>query len=87
MLLQRCNMTKAISGAVRVAIGRLVMTSQSMAPHIIPIMELGTDVYFTNSMNHWPRSHRDEKVSIETAREQSVIVTSQLLMYRWFHNR
>ena len=41
--------------------------------------KLGTDVSFTNSLNHWPQHHCAKKASIATTREQSVIVTSQLL--------
>ena len=47
MLAHRCNIIKAISGVVRVALGQLIVTSQSTAPHIISIMKLeklGTDV-------------------------------------------
>ena len=42
------------------------------------VEKLGTDLSFTDSLNHRP--HRcAKKASIATAREQSVIVTSQLL--------
>ena len=40
--------------------------------------KLDADVYFTNSLNHWPQRHCDNKTYIETPREQSVVVTSQL---------
>ena len=43
------------------------------------VEKLGTDVSFTNSLNHCPQHHCARKVSIATMREQSVIVTSQLL--------
>ena len=40
--------------------------------------KLGTDVYFTNYLNHSPQRYYDKKASIETTREQLAIVTSQL---------
>ena len=81
----RCNMVKAIIRVVRVVFGQLIMTllaKQSKTPHIFFAMKLeklGTNVYFTNSVNHQPQHHCDKKASIETTREQPVIVTSLLL--------
>ena len=53
-----------------------------MASQIFSIMLknlIGTYVSFTNSLNHCPQRHCVKKASIPTTREQSVIVTSQLL--------
>ena len=41
------------------------------------LWKLGTDVYFTNALNHWPQRRCDKRASIETPQEQLVIVTSQ----------
>ena len=56
-------MMKAIY--LRVAIGQLIKTllaKQFIALHIFAIMKLekiDTDVYFTNSFNHWPERRCD----------------------------
>ena len=82
MLSRHCNMIKAFIHVVRVAIRQLIMTSlakQFTDPQILSIIKpekIGTDMYFTNSLNHRPRRHCDKKASIETPREKSVIVTS-----------
>ena len=83
MLPRRCNMIKANIRAELVALGQLSMTSfalgqvimtslakQFMAPQILSIMKLktlGTDVYFTNSLNHGPQHHCDKKATITPA--------------------
>ena len=66
--------------AIRVASGQFIMTSLAKhftAPQILK--KLDTDVSFTNSLNHCPKHHCAKKASIETTREQLVIVMSQLL--------
>ena len=40
------------------------------------VEKLGTDVSFTNFLNHYPQHHCAKKASIATMREKSVIVTS-----------
>ena len=50
-------------------------TKQFADTQILSMMKLERQIPFTN---HWPKSHCDNKASIETPREQSVIVTSQL---------
>ena len=78
------NMIEAFFHVVCVALRQSIMTSlgkQFTNSQILSIMKrekLGTNVYFTNSLNHWPQRHCDKKASIETTREQSIIVTSQL---------
>ena len=84
----RCNMIKAIICAMHVALGQLIMTSFAklfMAPQIPSVMKLeklkfGTDMPFTNSLNHWPHCHCAKKASIETTWEQGAILMSQLLV-------
>ena len=79
-----CNMIKAFIHVLPVALLQLIMTSlakQFTNPQILSTMKLeklGTDMYFTNSLNHWLQRHCDKKASIKTLWEQSVIVTSQL---------
>ena len=79
------DQSKVIIHAVCVARGQLIMTWQAKqftVPQILSLMNpetLGTDVSFTNSLTYWPQRNCDKKASIETAWEQSVIVTSQLL--------
>ena len=81
MLSHQYNTIKALIH-VCVAFCQLIMVSfakQSKDPQILSVMKLerlGTDVCFTNSLNHWHPRHCDKKASIETQWEQSVIVTS-----------
>ena len=61
----------------KIALVKLFTTPQILS--MMTIEKLGTDVHLTNSLTPWPQRHCDKKASIETAREQSVIVMSQLL--------
>ena len=86
MLSRRCNMIQAIICAMCVALGQLIMTSLAKNSHSSAdsfyhenLEKLDTDVYFTNSLNHWPHRHCEKKTSIKHTREQSVTMTSQLL--------
>ena len=59
---------------LRVALGQFIITSlakQFIALHIFAIMKLtkiGTDVYFTNSSNHWPERHCDRNQRVHRNR-------------------
>ena len=97
MLSHHCNMIKALI-YVCVALRQWIMispTKQFTDLQILSIMKLeklGTDVYFTNSLNHWPQRHCDKKASTETLQKQSVTarnvtIVSGQLMCRWRHNR
>ena len=83
--------------AVRVTLGQLIMTSlakQFTAPQIISIIKIekfGTDVYVTNSLNHWPPTplcyesvHRNHAGTIGHC---DVTIATGWLIFRWSHNR
>ena len=81
MVPRRYNMIKAIISC-RVRCPNHNVTCQTFhgsTNSFLNVEKLGTDVSFTNSLNHCPQHHRAKRASIETTRVQSVIVTSQLL--------
>ena len=74
MLPRHCNMIKPLIHVEGVAFCQLIMTSlakQFTNSQILSMMQLekiGTDVYFTHSLNHWPQRRCNKNASIGTPR-------------------